>query len=202
MVVLPFLKAGQSLQRGQNLISPNLHFKLTHQFDGNFNLYRKGTDTALWSTDTEGKDTRIFKMKEDGNLVLCTATDELWSSETCHKGGIIVRIQDDGNFVVYTDEGKDVWGSKSYVGVIYRSDMSIGEMSKPGTSLVSKNKHNKAMFTDDEKLVVSNSGIYVWQAISCGKGGQYLVFQNDGNLVIYDYSSTEIWSPNIQNSGA
>lgn len=202
MVVFPSLESQQSLRRGHHLISPNQQFILTHQFDGNVVLYQKGKQTGIWSTGTYGKDTTSLTLERDGNLVLWSGSKPVWASVTDNRGGKVVRVEENGNIVMYNDEGKVIWESGSNVGVINNDGLLLREMTIPGHSLVSINKQNKLSFTSDGNLVVEKSGKEVWSSHSGGKGGKYLVFQNDGNLVIYGDSWSAIWSTSTGGIGA
>ncbi|TDC21309.1 hypothetical protein E1211_32170, partial [Micromonospora sp. 15K316] len=57
--------------------------------------------------------------------------------------------------------------------------------------------------TSDGNLVLSDQGRRVWSAQTGGRGADQLVFQDDGNLVLYSRSMATIWSTRTDgNNGA
>ncbi|MEI6716748.1 MAG: hypothetical protein WCK87_03430, partial [Candidatus Saccharibacteria bacterium] len=106
------LKIGETLQRGQILISPNGSHKLIMQEDGNLGVYNY--HGWLWQAANLGSNRLAFQ--SDGNLALWkdnadgTATAR-WSSGSFGKGGTVLRMQDDGNLVMYNGT-TPVWYSK------------------------------------------------------------------------------------------
>jgi roadblock/LC7 domain-containing protein len=100
------LKAGQALEKQESIISKNKKFLLRMQEDGNLVLYKKEKEkeTALWSTNTNGKEAAIAKMQEDGNFVLYDENRNVyWNSNT--QGNSYqpyIQVQNDGNLVIYS----------------------------------------------------------------------------------------------------
>ncbi|MCX6805334.1 MAG: hypothetical protein NT114_01405, partial [Patescibacteria group bacterium] len=96
------LKIGETLQRGQVLISKDRSKKLVMQEDGNLAVYVY--HGPIWQAAVVGSNRLVFQ--SNGNLELLkdnadgTAT-ALWSSETSNQGGTVLRMQNDGNLVMY-----------------------------------------------------------------------------------------------------
>ncbi|MCX6805740.1 MAG: hypothetical protein NT114_03565, partial [Patescibacteria group bacterium] len=96
------LKIGETLQRGQVLISPDRSKKLVMQEDGNLAVYIY--HGPIWQAAVQGSNRLAFQ--SDGNLALWkdnadgTAT-ALWSSGSSGALGTVLRMQDDGNLVMY-----------------------------------------------------------------------------------------------------
>jgi hypothetical protein len=116
------LKIGETLQRGQILISPNGSHKLIVQEDGNLGVYnyhgwlwQKAGAPCNNGTDSVPGDKLVFQA--DGNLVMPSGTSEtaanIWKSGSSGLNGIVLRMQDDGNLVMYKADGTDAWHSKS-----------------------------------------------------------------------------------------
>jgi hypothetical protein len=106
------LKIGETLQRGQVLISPNRSHKLIMQEDGNLGIYNY--HGYIWQAAVQGSNRLAFQ--SDGNLVLWKDNTgglptPLWSSGSFDKGGTVLRMQDDGNLVMYNGTTA-VWYSK------------------------------------------------------------------------------------------
>lgn len=74
------LQQNQSLMNGESLESPNGHFLLVFQGDGNLVLYNKrygivNASTAMWSSKTSHANGRWVCMQMHGNLVMRDRTD-------------------------------------------------------------------------------------------------------------------------------
>jgi len=93
------LAVGQTLYRGNILISPNGHFKLNFQNDGNLVLY-EGTQ-AIWSSGTQNKGGQRLVMQRDGNLVMYGPNGPVWATNTSGNPRSFLKLQDDGNLVIY-----------------------------------------------------------------------------------------------------
>jgi hypothetical protein len=99
-----WLNAGGSWDFG------NAH--LVMQTDGNLVLYKKGTRTVKWASNTYRSGATQMKFQKDGNLVLYAPGNRaVWSSKTynkCKGNGVIFRqpvlaLQNDSNFVIYCE---------------------------------------------------------------------------------------------------
>lgn len=105
------LRHGESLQRGQELVSANGRFHLALQAsDGHLVLYDNGR--AVWSLSTFGA--TQLSMQDDDNLVTYAGAHPLWETNTAHKAGrehSRFVVQDDRNLVIYTDSNRAIWSS-------------------------------------------------------------------------------------------
>jgi hypothetical protein len=91
-----------TLSPGQAIASPDDHYVLLMQDDGNLVEYIFG-GRALWSTRTTGDDGAHAVMQPGGNLVLYNpAGAAVWSSNSQGTGCPQLVIQNDGNVVVYS----------------------------------------------------------------------------------------------------
>jgi LysM repeat protein len=107
------MKAGDSLDRGNSMKSPNGRFELKMQTDGNVVLY-DGTKPT-WATNTQRDDGQRLDMQDDGNLVVYAGKKAVWSSKTLGNKGASLKLQDDGNLVLYPTSGKPLWSSHTMV---------------------------------------------------------------------------------------
>jgi hypothetical protein len=112
------LRAGQSLRRGESLVSPNSRFKLLMQDDGNLVLYdgTPSVQTAIWATHTESLPIEFrpthADMQTDGHFVLYNDTMRpAWGTGIFGPGFInpYLELQDDGNLVIYHNGRQPVW---------------------------------------------------------------------------------------------
>jgi hypothetical protein len=91
-----------------------------------------------------------------------------------------LEMQTDGNLVIYTAGGKAI-----------RATMTLG--TRAATSF-------QFQRSDGNLVAYGNSGA-VWSPYTQNKGGSFLVMQDDGNLVLYNYSFGAIWASEMRNSG-
>ena len=79
------LRAGQTLKRDQSLRSPNGHYLLVTQRDGNVVLY--GGKRALWDSQTAGNPGAFAVLQLDGNFVVYSRSERaLYASGTVVRG--------------------------------------------------------------------------------------------------------------------
>jgi LysM repeat protein len=111
MNVLP---SGSTLKPGDAITSPNGHYRLELQPDGN--LVLTGPRGPAWDPGPSGSGAVSADMQADGNCVLYTADHvPVWSSRTDGPGAHLV-LQDDRNVVVYARDGFTVlWSPNCYV---------------------------------------------------------------------------------------
>jgi len=157
--------SGEVLTPGKMIKSKNGTYSLVYQGDGNLVLYKKesnGGSRALWASNTYGKPGAVCNMQYDGRLVIFDQNGKiLWATNTFGHTGSRLYVQDDGNVVIYNANNKPIWATNTVESnssketVAQGNDMLPGEVLKPGTIITSKN------------------GIYS------------LVYQGDGNLVLY-----------------
>ncbi|MGN9812846.1 hypothetical protein ACTMSW_26275 [Micromonospora sp. BQ11] len=110
------LRTGQTLRRWAGLRSLDDRFELWLQDDGNLVLYRRGTATAIWATNT--RDGVRLVNGSDGNLALHRADGTVtWSTRTGGHGPATLWLQEDGNLVLYRNsDAKPVWVSDTVTG--------------------------------------------------------------------------------------
>ena len=109
------LNPGETLSgvQSQSIRSPDGHFILVMQGDGNLVLY--GPSGALWSSTTNGSPGAYAGMQgTDGNLVVYNAQNQpLWSSGTAGHPDSRLAVQNDGNAVIYSPGGIALWATNT-----------------------------------------------------------------------------------------
>jgi hypothetical protein len=119
------LRLGETLQKGQHLVSPNGQYFLEMQTDGNLVLYGRGT--ALWNTQTGGNpNVKYAQLQIAGYFVLMGDNGyTYWAAQNRNYAqAYFLNLQDDGNLVLYTPyyDSHDhligyapVWDTATYV---------------------------------------------------------------------------------------
>jgi polysaccharide biosynthesis protein PslG len=97
-----------TMRRWAHMPSPDGHWDLWLQGDGNLVLYHDGK--AAWATNTSTGER--LSNQTDGNLVLYDKTGHaLWDTKTYKKDRAHLQVQNDGNLVLYSDvtPGTHTW---------------------------------------------------------------------------------------------
>ncbi|KAG2493268.1 hypothetical protein HYH03_008405 [Edaphochlamys debaryana] len=115
---------GGHLRSNEVLTSPNSHFSVIMQHDGNLVLYKDikpnpAGDGAIWSTKTYGQGEFPYTMEVqvDGNVVVYDGVRKpLWASNTRGNGAGPYRLvmQNDGNLVLYDSLNKATWSTDTW----------------------------------------------------------------------------------------
>ena len=183
------LAAGGTLTAGQAVLSPDGHYSLTMQSDGNLVEYvtRGG---ALWSSKTNGTKGAHAVLERNGNLVVFDkAGAPAWSSNHRTAGCPELLVQNDGNTVIYAPGA--IWAD----GVIH-SSMAPGEVLQSGWRLYSPSpEHYDLVMQSDGNLVLyDGAGKALWSTRTYHHPGAYATMQTDGNLVVYGPGNHVLWS--------
>ena len=159
-----FMRPGEVLNINESITSGNGVYSFIYQSDGNLVLYKKyadNTNGAIWSSNTYGRPGQVCIMQYDGNLVIYDRdANPLWSSETWQYANSRLTVQDDGNVVIYRPDNSPVWATDTEQ-IYPDGPAASGSDMRPGQAL-----HH------DERII-STGGRYI------------LIFQADGNLVLY-----------------
>jgi stress response protein SCP2 len=189
------LTPGSTLEPGAFLLSPNDHFELVMQTDGNLVLYNTSSSPkqAVWSSQTSGAG-NYLKMQTEGNLVVYSAGDvPQWNTVTFDFPGAYLQLQDDGSLVLYHD-GHAIWtygyGYKGHI-------VNEAETLEPGAFLLSPNHRFELVMQTDGNLVLYNASTSpkqaVWSSQTSG-AGNYLKMQTEGNVVVYSAENAAQWN--------
>jgi len=106
------LGAGQQLNAGQSITSPNGHAELTMLSNGNVVLYNmeNSPNVVEWQTNTGGNPGAYIILQGDGNLVVYTSGGSpLWDSATYNNTNPYMSLSNTGNLAVYTQAGSQLW---------------------------------------------------------------------------------------------
>ena len=142
-------------------------------------------------------------MQNDGNLVMYTwLRYPVWASNTWGKGKRL-ELLDDGNLVVRDGNSNILWATNS------AQDMTGGKRSflRPSTylasgqALTSENGRFTAVMQTDGNFVLYDGQYPKWSMNTRG-AGNYLIFQNNGNVMLTNEQQFEFWESNTRDQGA
>lgn len=167
------LKSGEALNYGQQLVSPNGVYTLVMQTDGNLVLYKDGV-TAKWATYTQNKNGYKTVMYKN-LLVQDGGGANVWSTNISMNAFYddvnYLNVQDDGNVVVYGHT--PIWANR---------------MWRDGDNPPDAWRYIASGYSMSPGFQVVN--------------GRYrLVFQYDGNLVVYRDDNVAVWNSQTQGKG-
>ena len=141
-------------------------------------------------------------LQSDGNLVFYGAGGPLWASNTVGSGATQAMMQPNGVFVLYRPGGAVVWQLNTGWGG------SFLNVQNDGNLVFYRFKPVWDSHTSDVSSMQNLAPVMFWPPAHIAPGnsytlGQYfLIFQTDGNLVLYKNGSQAIWSSGTAGSGA
>ncbi|QBA19950.1 hypothetical protein EU348_01720 [Chryseobacterium indologenes] len=175
---------GTNLVKDRRYYSQNDQHFLIFQNDGNLVVYNDQNQPE-WSSRTQGNGSRAI-FQEDGNLVVYNSSNRpLFSSNTTNKNAANLEMQDDGNLVIYNRRRNALWSSKGG-----SNGNNFGGNGGSNTGRYNNGNIYKGFrFVKGQKIFSENYNYY-------------LIFQTDGNLVMYsDGTNKDIWSSATAGSG-
>lgn len=189
------LNSGEVLAIEDPILSPDTHSSLIAQRDGNLVMYTNLGKPA-WRSNTTGQAKELV-MQGDGNLVLYSVSGSaIWNSGTSGNPGARLVLQSDGNLVIYSTSNAALWDA----GVTHNPDhLSYVNNTLntgvvfPGQYLETANRKYKMIFQTDGNLVIYSPSRAIWNSGTFGNLGARLVMQGDGNLVIYSKTGVPLW---------
>lgn len=216
MEILGSVTENVVLRANQGLLSANGRYLTVFQADGNLVVYdMQGTMKALWSTNTQAKAAGGFAaMQADGNLVVYDAQSRpQWASRTEGSGvarGFSLAMQDDGNLVVYDSRGSQpLWSlatGRLAKAAAVPAAPAPASAPAPAPALSPPAAANQSVPAGVQIVgaVGRNVTLSANQSLVSGNGRYILVFQGDGNLVVYDMlgGMDAVWSTNTQGKAA
>ena len=200
------LNSGDTLNKGETMLSPDSQSALTLQTDSNLALY--SDFNIYWETGTQGSTATRLVMQSDGNLVLYNQSGvALWNSQTGGNPGARFVMQSDGNMVVYSASNAPLWASYtvhtpdhlSFVNTTLPSGVTSARMY-PGQSIDTADRKYHLLLQGDGNLVLYSPTRAIWASGTDGKQIAFLAQQIDGNLVLYDKSGRPVWYTGTANN--
>lgn len=191
------MNPGDVLLPGQGFHSAGGRYWFVYQTDGNLVLYDGAR--ALWASGTDGRPLGACIMQTDGNLVIYapTGTKAIWATGTWHDAGSSLVVQDDGNVVIYRPNGSVAWSPNTWIptGPSAQGDrMDPGQVLIPNQAIHSVGGRFTFVYQDDGNLVLYDGGRALWATGTNGRGVGVAIMQTDGNLVVYGRGGKVFWS--------
>jgi hypothetical protein len=117
-------------------------------------------------------------------------------------------MQDDGNLVIYNSQNQPIWASNTVSSCgnnqTRPENSLINNTTMPlGTTIKSTNQCFSLNAQTDGNLVLyrKSNGQALWDTKTYGRNVNRTIFQNDGNLVIYNTSNNAVWASNTDRRG-
>lgn len=185
------LSAGEALDSGDWLQSPDGRYRLVNQPDGNLVQQVAISGREVWQTGTSGGPALLIMMP-DGDLLLMPRTggEPIWSTGTA---GATSRfeVRDDADLAVVTGTAT-AWTSDTV-----DDRLIAGERLYSGQQITSPNGLVRLIQQSDGNLVLYGEGDAVlWSLETYGHPGAWTVMQADGNFVVYTASDAPLYSSN------
>ncbi|HSX53106.1 MAG TPA: NBR1-Ig-like domain-containing protein [Patescibacteria group bacterium] len=189
------LQPGEVLHPSEFLLSPDGQSTLNVQDDGNLVLYSDFKST--WNTVTFGKAIDRLEMGIDGNLVLYFKNGTTWSTNTQGNPGAYLKLQTDGNLVLYDANNAPLWNTVTFQtpdNLSYVNTTLHTATMFPGQQLQTADRRYRLVFQTDGNLVLYSPNRALWSSNTQTRGSKYVKLQGDGNLVIYDGNNHPLWN--------
>jgi hypothetical protein len=196
------LGSGSMLRPGDYLESVDRQSVFRVQDDGNTVLYTDFKPT--WYTGMQGNVDRLV-MQTDGNLVLYNKSNQpLWASGTNGNPGAYFAIQTDGNAVIYSASNVPLWASGTNGqpdGLSYVNHYVMQGDLLPMQELRTANGKYTLIFQGDGNLVLYSQSRALWASGTENRGAASVSMQGDGNLVVYNKNHQALWHSHTYGQG-
>lgn len=182
--------------------------KLVMQRDGNLVMYDYDAENAkenaaLFASGTNGTSNLRALFQSDGNLVLYNLRDQaVWRSGTFGYPNAVLTLKENGEVQILRADGdRPVWGQS----LSYRN---AGLTMRLGDRLLTPDRELVFQAHDGNLVLYRLENGFQREALwSSGTNGMALgptasvLFQQDGNLVVYDNNDRARWASNSNGQG-
>ncbi|MGE5451698.1 MAG: reprolysin-like metallopeptidase [Acidobacteriota bacterium] len=135
----------------------------------------------------------------DGNLVAYAGSVPLWASGTVGRGVGRAVMQGDGNLVVYNAANQPLWASGTW-----GNPGSTLAVQDDGNIVIYRANHTPSWATNtvqNPSILLRGQAINPGQSVFSSNGRYQLVYQTDGNLVIYNGVRQPVWASGTMGRG-
>ncbi|MGC0151618.1 hypothetical protein ACPRNU_04075 [Chromobacterium vaccinii] len=144
----------------------------------------------------------FLAMQADGNLVFYGPSGALWASNTVGSGAIQAMMQPDGRLVLYRPGGAVVWQINTGWGGSFLNVQSDGNLVFYRLKPVWDSHTSDPATMQNLPSQTFMPPAHIAPGNSYTVGQYFLIFQTDGNMVLYKNGSQIIWSSGTTGSGA
>ena len=191
-----------ALEVNKYYYSPDKNYYVVFQGDGNL-VVNKKNGTKIWNSGTYGRGGNRCVLQNDGDLVIYSNAGKIWHTATSGKRNPELKLQNDGKLSVYsTAQNTTSWSSKNNSGYpLYPST------SQPvSNNTVNNNTSSGVPYTSTPADILSattgNTNFEMNKFYYSPDRNYFIVFQNDGNLVIYrDKGRVPVWNSETNGRG-
>jgi hypothetical protein len=202
------LPAGADLHRGDSLVSPNGHYRVTMQAGGSLVTEVVRTGEPIWSTGTDGYPAAYAVLQKDGNFLIhrggksapasVQPSSALYQTRTGGHLRTTLHLLDDGNLVLTGSSGGTwLWQSGSVSG-LQGSRLTGGQGLHPEQYLRSNNGafelSNDGWAGQLRLYAVTSASCLMWTEPAVGDKASVAVLLPDGDFVMYGPVSRVTWS--------
>tara|TARA_B100000378_G_scaffold278674_1_gene282832 strand:+ start:10810 stop:12759 length:1950 start_codon:yes stop_codon:yes gene_type:complete len=194
------LLPSETLTANSPLVSPEGGSVLRLTTDGNLVQYTNFK--PVWNSGTRNSGATKLVNQPDGNLVLYDDEwNTIWASNTSSGQASELRLQTDANTVLYRQSTNTaVWGTGVWLQdqrIKINMSLTSGMTMHVGQYLNTPNDDYRLTLQYDGNIVLTYRSKPIWASNTYDTNGRLLVFQSDGNLVLYDYNYTPIWASKV-----
>jgi predicted heme/steroid binding protein len=199
------VSSGMSLHPGDEVRSPNGQYRLAFQTDGNLVVY-KGSE-PLWASNTHGSGADRLVFQADGNLCIYKGGQCVWATMTQGRsphGHLTLNLQDDGNLCMYDPAKHCHWSTHTAGGnKAPQSAQGKGELGSQviNAAVPHANDAHRGITNSHCVLVSSGGRLSRGERYHSTNRQYYVIFQDDGNLVVYNSSNQPLWGADCHGKG-
>lgn len=188
------LTAGQTIEAGSILVSPDGFVSLRMQSDGNLVLVAGGH--VLWNARTHGGGNFAQLDRSGAFTVYSPGRRALWTTRTSGFSPAL-SVGDDGNLALQTPNGTILWTPNSRA-----TELDGANYLNSGQFLTDQREDRLTQQSDGNLVVRRANGVVRWNTGSQGPPGTFTVLQRDGNLVTYAPNGRVLWNSGTAVPGA
>ncbi|WP_083338825.1 hypothetical protein [Chromobacterium sphagni] len=144
----------------------------------------------------------FLTLQTDGNLVFYGPSGALWASNTVGSGAIRAMMQPDGHFVLYRPNSAVAWQLNTGWAGTFLNVQSDGNLVFYRLKPVWDSHTSDPATMQNLPSLQFTPPAHFAPGSSYTVGQYFLIFQTDGNLVLYKNGSQIIWSSGTAGSGA
>lgn len=189
------LLSGQTLYPFENLVSEDKHSTLVFGNSGNIALFNDFT--RAWDAGVSNPDRQRLVMQGDGNLVLYDDSGAYWNSGTAGNPGAYLKLIN-GNLVVYSAANAVLWQTNTTVTPTYLEqaiyEMDSGDELFMGQRLITADNKYQLVYQSDGNLVIYGPSGALWASHKYSATPYRIAMNPNGDLVAYRKDGTSYWS--------